>query len=349
MKRIKFNTHRVGINCGSSPLRDMLAFYGIELTEPMCFGIGSGLNFVYHHGDEENPDKHWRSPFYIVTGRTLAPYVETCSTLGVKLNLYRTEDSEYAWTEVKELIDRGVPVVCDIDREDFLASINQNNIMTDKYGYRFGGHKTILTGYDEQENIALIVENMLKDEIEIPLDVFKRSRNSAQLYPSRNEWYTIETPVQILDLTKAIKIGIIKNIQNMKYPVFKGYGLSALDWWKEEFQEWPVMMEEERFEASVWMLFIQCEPLSGGGMYRKLYSRFLNESSIYIPELDKAALHYRKLSKVWTKLITGLFLEDYSVKREAFERERMVAQIEEIYNMEYEGIAMLEEVAEKWL
>lgn len=39
--------HRPGVHCGSSAIRDLLEFHGLEMTEAFCFGLGAGLGITY--------------------------------------------------------------------------------------------------------------------------------------------------------------------------------------------------------------------------------------------------------------------------------------------------------------
>ncbi len=39
-------THYPGVHCESTAIRDLLAFEGLHFSEPMIFGLGSGLNFI---------------------------------------------------------------------------------------------------------------------------------------------------------------------------------------------------------------------------------------------------------------------------------------------------------------
>jgi hypothetical protein len=39
--------HRPGNHCGSTALRNVLAYHGIELSEEMAFGLGAGACFYY--------------------------------------------------------------------------------------------------------------------------------------------------------------------------------------------------------------------------------------------------------------------------------------------------------------
>ncbi|MGQ4667177.1 BtrH N-terminal domain-containing protein [Metabacillus halosaccharovorans] len=352
---IKFDSHRLGLNCGSAPIRDLLEFNGHRFTEPMCFGLGSGLNFVYHHGGTEVLDKQFRAPITIITGRTSAPYVELCSVLGVKITVKRTHDAERAWEEVKQLVNQNIPVACDIDVE----MIQNNNPVTERFGWHMGGHKTIMIGYDEQENSAQLIENMIKDPITVPLDLFTTMRSSADLYPSENEWFYIDVPEKLQDLEIALKMAIIKNVNAMKNPAFtvkdqnQQYhttGIPGLEYWYSEILEWPSILDKDRLIASILTAFLQ-NNISGGGMYRKMYARFLREADdcLNIPALVDASNIYRSLSNDWETLIKLMMVfiddEDEShFKDPAFEK-----VVNDIYTNEKRAFSILNEVSSQWL
>ncbi|MBW2356314.1 MAG: BtrH N-terminal domain-containing protein, partial [Deltaproteobacteria bacterium] len=40
-------THRPGVHCASTGLRDLAAFHGLDWSEAMCFGLGAGLGLWY--------------------------------------------------------------------------------------------------------------------------------------------------------------------------------------------------------------------------------------------------------------------------------------------------------------
>jgi hypothetical protein len=349
--KIPFTTHRPGAGCGSASIRDLLEHNGHRLSEPMCFGLGSGLNVAYHHGDASVPDSYYRAPYTIITGRAEAPYVDTCNVLGVKMKICRTHDPARAWAEVKGMLDRSIPVVVDLDREEFMGSLGQQNVLTQLYGWRFGGHQTIVIGYDEEANTVDLIENMLQGPITIPMDMFHRSRNSADLYPSENEWYIVETPPKLQELRTAIKMALIRNVHSMRYQRYRGFGLRGLDWWYEEIAAWPDIMDQHRLIASIWMAHIQSEALSGGGMFRKMYARFLREADDYLeePGLVEAARIYRQVAESWTELTSnmlGIVLEEADVslfKEPSFHKLR-----DSIYELEYKGVKALEEVTLKW-
>jgi hypothetical protein len=352
---IPFSSHRLGLNCGSAPIRDLLEFKGYKFTEPMCFGLGSGLNFVYHHGGTEVLDKQYRAPFTIITGRTSTPYVELCNVLGVKITVQRTNDSKYAWEEVKELINRNIPVACDIDVE----MLQNNNPVTEKYGWHMGGHKTIIIGYDEEKNKAQLIENMIEDAITVPLDLFTTMRNSADLYPSQNEWFYIDVPDKIQDLKIALKMALIKNVQAMENPSFtvedeneryKTTGIPGLEYWYSEITNWPNILEKDRLIASILTAFLQ-NNISGGGMYRKMYARFLREADdhLNIPSLVEASNIYRVLANDWESLIQMMMLCITEDEYSRFKDEQFIKVVNNIYFNEKKALLLLSEVTNKWL
>ncbi|WP_197468375.1 BtrH N-terminal domain-containing protein, partial [Alcanivorax sp. HI0083] len=70
------HTHRPGRHCGSSAIRDLLEFHGLNLTEAFCFGLGAGLGITY----VEIPGTD--TPF-IVHVRSMGFEETVFSTLGV--------------------------------------------------------------------------------------------------------------------------------------------------------------------------------------------------------------------------------------------------------------------------
>jgi|GEM_PF-1322149 len=352
---IHFTTHRLGLNCGSAPIRDLLEFYGYRFTEPMCFGMGSGLNFVYHHGGPEILDKHYRAPITIITGRTSAPYVELCSVLGVKINVKRTHDQKRAWEEVKELVAQNIPVACDIDVE----MLQNNNPVTERYGWHMGGHKTIIIGYDETANTVELIENMIADPITVSLDLFTTMRSSADLYPSENEWFYIDPPDKLQDLEVALKMAMIKNVHALKHPAFtvKGpqgkvdaIGMPGLETWYREMTKWPEILEEDSLIASILTAFLQ-NNISGGGMYRKMYARFLREADdcLNVPDLVDASNIYRKLANDWEELIAQMMQCIESKTYDIFKDPQFVKLVDTIYTQEKQAFSILDGVTRSWL
>ena len=49
--------HHPGHHCGSTALRNLLAFHGVEISEEMAFGLGAGACFFYVSLDGQSPSR----------------------------------------------------------------------------------------------------------------------------------------------------------------------------------------------------------------------------------------------------------------------------------------------------
>ena len=49
--------HPPGNHCGSTALRNLLGFHGVELSEEMAFGLGAGAGFYYLALDDTSPSR----------------------------------------------------------------------------------------------------------------------------------------------------------------------------------------------------------------------------------------------------------------------------------------------------
>ena len=55
--------HVPGNHCGSTALRNVLAYHGLELSEEMALGLGAGVSFYYVVLEDSSPSR-------ITNGRT---------------------------------------------------------------------------------------------------------------------------------------------------------------------------------------------------------------------------------------------------------------------------------------
>ncbi|HZA90227.1 MAG TPA: BtrH N-terminal domain-containing protein, partial [Solirubrobacterales bacterium] len=50
-------SHRPGNHCGSTALRNLLAFHGLECSEELVFGLGAGACFYYLALEGQSPSR----------------------------------------------------------------------------------------------------------------------------------------------------------------------------------------------------------------------------------------------------------------------------------------------------
>ncbi|HEV2727566.1 MAG TPA: BtrH N-terminal domain-containing protein, partial [Solirubrobacterales bacterium] len=57
MPSVRGYTHTPGHHCGSTALRNLLAFHGVEISEEMAFGLGAGAGFYYLALEDGSPSR----------------------------------------------------------------------------------------------------------------------------------------------------------------------------------------------------------------------------------------------------------------------------------------------------
>ena len=93
--------HTPGNHCGSTALRNLLAFHGVEISEEMAFGLGAGAGF-YYLALEDGSLSRW------FNGRTarLEESFRELTGAALELRTFPPEDGEAAW-EAAEYLETG--------------------------------------------------------------------------------------------------------------------------------------------------------------------------------------------------------------------------------------------------
>src|SRR3954452_12706411 len=92
--------HTPGHHCGSTALRKLLAFHGVEISEEMAFGLGAGPGFYYLAMEDSSPSRWFN-------GRT-ARLEETFRELtgaAVELRTFGAEAVEEAGAAARAQVD----------------------------------------------------------------------------------------------------------------------------------------------------------------------------------------------------------------------------------------------------
>lgn len=123
-------------HCETTTLGVLLRHQGLDLSEPMLFGLGSGLSFIYWDG------KNMGFPFL---GGRVKPFDLTsnlATRLGLELLVQETTSPRRAWDNVATSIAAGRPVGLQLD-----------SYHLDYFGSKthFGGHVVAMYGYDDHK------------------------------------------------------------------------------------------------------------------------------------------------------------------------------------------------------
>lgn len=292
-KQVAGFVHRAGVHCESSALRDIFEFYGFKFSEPMIFGLGSGLGFVHWHSKQ--------MPYPFVGGRARDLDKNLCSNLGVSLKVNKTSSKTRAYEALKALINKDIPVMIHVDMPylKYLGLPKQAH---------FGAHTVVVAGFDEDKGVAYIADTMFKGLQTATLKELEEARSSTfKPFPPENKWLTFEFPKKLTSVEVAIRNAINKTTRSMLYPPIKNLGVKGINRLANEIVKWPELFppENELFKQLYEVSYIMMEEDgTGGGLFRYLYSRFLKEAGELLNKKELADLgqRYHQIGQRWTTI-----------------------------------------------
>jgi hypothetical protein len=273
--------HVPGNHCGSTALRNLLAFHGTEISEEMAFGLGAGACFFYIVVDGTSPSR-------FTNGRAARLEENFLELTGTPLRLRTDDDPEASWRMAKEEVDDGHP-----------ALLLTDLYYLDHYGRsaHFPGHAVVLAGYDEE--LAWLSDTAFEDLQTTSLESLAEARHSKQPI-FELEGHVIDLPEDsgvdrdalIAQAPKAIE----RAAQEMLEPTMGEFqGVPALVRLADEVGSWPEATEDWQWCARFLYQVIERRG-TGGGNFRRMYSRFLEEAGYE----ESALVH--EAAELWTTL-----------------------------------------------
>jgi Butirosin biosynthesis protein H, N-terminal/Domain of unknown function (DUF4872) len=255
--------HTPGHHCGSTALRNLLGFHGVEISEETAFGLGAGAGF-YYLAMEDSPPSRW------FNGRT-ARLEETFRELtgaALELRTFDEDDGDEAWKAARSRVDSGSPAL-------LLTDI----YYLDHYGNsaHFPGHAVVLAGYDD--DVAHLSDTAFEQLQTTRLENLARARHSGHpAYPLEGHMFTVDEEIDRGRLEAAVPRAIARAATEMLEPPFGPFaGIPALERLAEEAGSWPDAVEDWRWCARFGYQVIERRG-TGGGCFRLMYSRFLEEA-----------------------------------------------------------------------
>lgn len=286
----------------TAPLQQALAYAGLvaphtgqPFSEDMLFGLGEGLGLTYFAFEFGQT-----ASIYIGTRYHLELQRPACQRLGLKVTVRETTGLKGAEKHLKEALATGQPVIAWTDR----ASLPYYALSPEKIKYYY--HCVLVYGFDEAADRVNIADRSTTPLTVTPAELaFSRAAITAQ----KNRMLTVEPPSQGADLTGAIYEAIRSNTKYMLEPPIANFGLKALPKWADlltnakDKKSWPRIFPQGKnlYHALKSIFEYIWTYADGGGDFRAMYSRFLEEAAAVTgrPEFKETTAHYRELGAAW--------------------------------------------------
>ena len=282
-----------GQHCETTATGSLLYHLGINLSEPMLFGLGEGLNFIIWNM------KTMDFPF--IGGRIKTDLLTQNITrhLNLKLNVRETSSLKKAWENVKENIDAEIPVGIKLDCYHL-------DYFTNKF--HFAGHYAAMYGYDE--NSAYLADTVQQGGlVKTSLKNFELARNEKGPMSSKNLSYTIEATNKKYDLKKVIMQAMGNNAKNYLNPPIQNISYKGILKTSKEIIKWFKRSKDVEGDFKTTAMLME-KAGTGGALFRNLYRDFLKESYqiLKVKEIKESYEMFVDITRLWRE-VSKLFMK----------------------------------------
>lgn len=279
--------HKQSAHCENGVASNLLSNQGIQISEPMAFGIGSGLFFVYLPFIKVNhaPAISYRPMPGLIFNRL-------AKRLGLKIKRIKFNDKQKAQRELEAKIAQGIP--CGLQ-----VGVYHLPYFPEEYRFHFNAHNLVVYGKNEAN--FLVSDPVMATTTELtPSELEKVRFAQGAFAPKGQIYYPIAIPQQ-LDWEKAIVKAIKKTCNDMLAPV-PIVGVRGMRMVAKAIVKWPKkhgVPKANHFLAQ--MVRMQEEIGTGGGGFRFIYAAFLQEAAKKInkPVLNEFATEMTSIGDAW--------------------------------------------------
>jgi hypothetical protein len=276
--------HAAGTHSSSSAIADILRYDGQPLSEPMVFGLGSGLGFTFS-------DDARYSPRYRFNGRALDLEGKFYSLFGVQLPWVGRWDPE----AIERALAQGRPLIAQTD----IAYLPYYD------GVHLPLHGIVVTGWDGgRAHVADAFSGELQGVSESELRAALEGEGSPFMDPPCR--IAAAPRIAVTVDSDSLARAILTAARDMLEPVVPGTGIPAMHRLVSAREAWR---DSPDWTWSARFAYQGIEKRgTGGGGFRTMYARFLEEAREALPAIDRVRAIHRMhdSSSRWSALAQDL-------------------------------------------
>ena len=271
------------LHCETGAFVSMMEYYGLEMSEAMAFGIGSGLYFLF-------------TPYIKIMGMTypifrslpLSIIRDASKRLGLNYHeLKFGKDVEKATSTLDALVEKQIPVGVSVDAGglDYFERLGQFNT-TVQGGLHMNGHIICVIGKEGSKYCIANTDFRLPNDDYVTLEesTMREIRFAPGFVSPHGLLFYFDGMTKDLlapeKLKTAIVAGLKRSVHNILGIPFRYFGPKGIHYFANDFKTWEQKYPEKRVDYLVLWLYRFIERAgTGGAAYRYLYADFLKEAA----------------------------------------------------------------------
>lgn len=265
--QINFKHHQ-SAHCENGVASNLLKFNGINISEPMVFGIGSGLFYFYLPFLKVN-----HAPAISYRPMPGSIFNKAAKRLGIKVKRIKFSNENQAQKALEQNLKNNIPTGLQV-------GVYNLTYFPDEYRFHFNAHNLVV--YGKEEDTFLVSDPVMETVTKLTSKELEKVRFAkGALAPKGQMYFPINVPIT-LNWESAIKKGIKNTCNDMLAPV-PMIGINAMKWVAKDIRNWPKkkgVKVANHYLAQ--MVRMQEEIGTGGGGFRFIYAAFLQEAAVIL-------------------------------------------------------------------
>lgn len=278
---------RSGQHCETTALGVLLRHQALDLPEPMLFGLGSGLSFVYWDS------KAMGFPFLGGRVKPLDLTRNLATGLGLELSVQETTSPRRAWENVVAPIDAGHPVGLQLD-----------SYYLDYFGSKvhFGGHVVAMYGYDDRD-AYLVDTDQQGGTVSTSRASLAQARAARGPMTAKHRSFTLTAARNPLSPRSRIIPAIAACADAFLNPPIANLGHRGIEKAGKLVRTWLERTDHPQRDLPQAALLME-KAGTGGALFRNFYRDFLAECAQTLDSRHLRTGHglYTEAATLWTEV-----------------------------------------------
>jgi hypothetical protein len=257
-------THRQSAHCETGVMSNMLTHHGLKISEPLVFGIGSGLFFGYFPFIRLN---HLPvTAFRINTGGIMS---RVAKRLDVKIKWEKFRDPQKAMEALDRKIAQEIPVGC-------RAGAYWLDYFPRRYRFHFNMHNLVAFGKEGDD--YLISDPVFPEPVVCSRKNLMKARFARGPVPPKGKMFYVADVPEQANFPKAVTKGIKEVCRTMLKTPGPFIGVKGMRYVAKKVETWPEKLGERKAANYLGQLIRMQEEIgTGGAGFRFIYAAFLQE------------------------------------------------------------------------
>ncbi len=239
--------HKQSAHCESGTVANLLRFHGITLSEPMVFGLGSGLFFTY-------------LPFIKINGAPAISFriypggiiKRIMPQLGITVKFKKFRDPVIAMQALDGSLEKGALT-------GLITGVFHLPYFPPEYRFHFNAHHILAFG--KENGNYLISDPVMRETETISAQDLRKARFAKGPLTPHGKMYTISKGLKPFDIKKLIVKAIGKTCREMLYTPLPICGVRGIRFLSKKVRRWPSKLDPAK-PGCIWAKLFECRKRS---------------------------------------------------------------------------------------